>query len=204
MKDIFLFDIDDCIMKSVFPNFQEAKGVSRELIVKTVRERGKLVILYPEFVKFYQKWGKQATEVYFITGRKNSDFGFLTESQLEPIRKYKVYITIFYPKKRQHLEHLYFNWKVNTIKKKIKQNAGKDVIIWIFDDLIEHFPKIQKIADEFKVIIQLIHIDNKDKWFYYHNEFKNIKAKLLYDKNTDDIFNKAMEKLPNLKKGENN
>ncbi len=99
---------------------------------------------------------------------------------------------------------MYFNWKVNTIKKKIKQNAGKDVIIWIFDDLIEHFPKIQKIADEFKVIIQLIHIDNKDKWFYYHNEFKNIKAKLLYDKNTDDIFNKAMEKLPNLKKGENN
>ena len=67
MRDVYIFDIDGCIMPPIFSNFNSK--ATRDNIVKEAIKNGNGVKLYSDFVKFYEKNCVQAESVYFITGR---------------------------------------------------------------------------------------------------------------------------------------
>jgi hypothetical protein len=191
--DIFLLDIDGCIIKAVFPNFMEAKGISKELIIKNVLAKSKNIILYPFFYKFYEKWIKRSRAVYFITGRKESEFGDLTKNQLQPINKIKESQILFYPEENSYStynnQELYFSWKIRTLISIISKYKKENNIFWVFDDLSDHFEILKKILKDNDIKCRFFHIKDKQNWFYYLNEFKNIKNRYIKEVNKGNESN---------------
>jgi len=171
MREVYIFDIDGCIMPPIFSNFNSNE--SRKDIVKEVIKNGNNVNLYPAFIKFYEKHCIQAESVFFITGRKNSEFGKLTENQLHPLAKTKPFQVIYYPEGKPHEIQEYFAWKVKKIKEIIKdaiksnsfsENSKENVKFNTFDDMNDYFPKIRDFEDKYSVQIHLTLIDNQNNW----------------------------------------
>ena len=54
MGDVFIFDIDGCIMPNVFPLITESKK-DDENINQEIVKRASDVSLFPEFIEFYKK-----------------------------------------------------------------------------------------------------------------------------------------------------
>ena len=171
MRGVYIFDIDGCIMPPIFSNFDGNE--SRKNIVKEVIKNGNNVNLYPDFIKFYDKNCIQAESVFFITGRKKSEFGKLTVSQLQSLANIKEFQVIYYPEGNSHKMRKYFTWKVKKVKDIIKitingknfsKNPQENGKFNIFDDLNDYFPKIRKFKDKYRVQIQLTLIENENSW----------------------------------------
>jgi len=171
MREVYIFDIDGCVMPSIFSNFNSKE--SREYIVKEVIKNGMRVNLYPDFIKFYEKYCAQAESVFFITGRKENEFRKLTEDQLQPLSFINPFQVIYYPEGKSHKSRKYFAWKVKkiriVIKKTIKDeklnNTSKENInFYIFDDMNEYFLKIREFKDRYKVNVHLTLIDSENAW----------------------------------------
>ncbi|MFX0036292.1 MAG: hypothetical protein ACFE9I_11720 [Candidatus Hermodarchaeota archaeon] len=171
MRELYIFDIDGCIMPPIFSNFN--RNGSRRTTVKEVIKNGNNVNLYPDFIKFYEKNCIQAESIFFITGRKESEFGTLTESQLKPLISIKNFQIIFYSEKKSYKIQNYFTWKVKKVKEIIKniiknrrfnEKSKEKVIINIFDDMNNYFHRIRKYENRYKVQIHTKWIDNNNDW----------------------------------------
>jgi len=171
MREAYIFDIDGCVMPPIFSNFNNNQ--SRKKIVKDVIKNGNKVKLYPDFIKYYEKYCIHAESVFFITGRKQSEFGKLTENQLQPLANIKPFQIIYYPEGKSHKIQKYFTWKAKKIKEIIKntiigknfsKNSQENVKFNIFDDMNDYFLKIRKFKDKYKVQIHLTLIENENCW----------------------------------------
>ena len=171
MKEVYIFDIDGCVMPPIFDGFENDE--SREKTIRKIVDNSNNINLYPEFIRFYDRHCKNAEMIYFITGRKGSEFGKLTENQLESLSHIKNFQIIYYPEKKPHKIRKYFSWKVKNIKKIIKNaanskmfkdNNDKSLKFNIFDDMDGYFSKIEDFATYYGVQAHLSLIENENSW----------------------------------------
>jgi len=171
MREVYIFDIDGCVMTPIFSNFE--KDEAREKIVGEAVYNGNGIKLFPDFVNYYRKYCVQAELIYFITGRKKSEFGSLTNKQLHPLVDIKRFNVIYYPETKSHKKRKYFAWKAKIIKDIIKDTYNKEqfgisnkenYIFNIFDDLNNYFPKIRKFGEKQNIQIHLALIENENNW----------------------------------------
>ena len=171
MREVYIFDIDGCIMPPIFSNFNSNE--SRKNIVKEAIKNGNNVNLYPTFIEFYKKYCIQAESVFFITGRKKSEFGLLTENQLQSLPNTKAFQIIYYPEGKSHKMRKYFTWKVKKIKEIIKniintknfsKNSQENVKFNIFDDMNDYFIKVREFENKWDTQIQLTLIEGENNW----------------------------------------
>jgi len=172
MKEIFIFDMDGCVLPSMFPNIHE-NGQSREELIKKVLENGNRTALFPEFIDFYKTHCKAAESIYFMTGRQKSDLGEFTETQLSPLKEIKPFQIIFYPESKSHVEKEYFDWKVarmgeifnKYINAEIDNEISKSNYSFkIFDDMSDYFPRVKEMAGNQALNITLRAIKIPDDW----------------------------------------
>lgn len=173
MKEVYIFDIDGCVMPSVVSDFKIDEP--REKTIKKIVDNSANIELYPDFIRFYDKHCKNAEMIFFITGRKGSEFGKLTENQLESLSNIRNFQIIYYPEKKSHKIRKYFSWKVKKIKKIIKNavklKAFKDsnektLMFKIFDDMDGYFSKIEDFATHYGVQAHLSLIETENNWNY--------------------------------------
>ena len=173
MKEVYIFDIDGCVMPPIFSDFKIYE--SRENTIKKIVDNTDYIKLFPDFIRFYDKYCKNAEMIFFITGRKGSEFGKLTENQLESLSNIKNFQIIYYPEKKSHKIRKYFSWKVKKIRKIIKNAANsktfkdddeKIIKFNIFDDMDGYFSKIEDYATHYGVQAHLSLIENDKSWNY--------------------------------------
>ena len=137
-SNIFIFDIDGTVMPNLF-----------NLRSKTLVNQIFQLSLYPEFVEFYKNHCPKSVAVYFITGRKQKDYGMITEKQLRPLKRYKEFTITYFPEDKPHELEEYFIWKASSIKKIMNQWNNEITRFHIYDDLEGLFPVIfQKISSK--------------------------------------------------------
>ncbi len=68
MREVYIFDIDGCVMSPIFSDFTNDE--TREKIVGDAVHNGNGLKLFPDFVKYYKKYCIQGESIFFITGRK--------------------------------------------------------------------------------------------------------------------------------------
>lgn len=168
MGDVFIFDIDGCIMPNIFPVIEEVQN-DKEIINKKIIKKAFYISVFPEFVEFYKKNCVESLAVYFLTGRKQKYFRKITESQLKPIENYKNYIIKYYPDKKPHTLKQYFNWKVNSIKQIMNQWAQDFVRFHIYDDLEDLFPFIFREISPDNRNYKCKMIQGRTDWIYKTN-----------------------------------
>ena len=161
MREVYIFDIDGCIMAPIFPESNNEE--TREKIVGDAVHNGNGLKLFPDFVKYYRKYCVQAESIFFITGRKRSEFGRLTDNHLRPLVDIKPFKVIYYPEAKSYKIRKYLNWKAKTIKTIIKSTTNK-MHFNIFDDMNEYFSKIRKFGDNRDTQIHLTMIENENSW----------------------------------------
>ena len=171
MREVYIFDIDGCVMSPIFPDFNNDE--TREKIVGDAVHNGNGIKLFPDFVKYYKKYSIQAESIFFITGRKKSEFGRLTEVHLRPLVDIKPFKVIYYPEAKPHKIRKYFNWKTKSIKEIIKDTTNRknfnistkeNFTFNIFDDMNDYFSKIRKFGDKRNIQIHLTMIENENSW----------------------------------------
>jgi len=84
MKKTYIFDIDGCIMPVAFPKLltEQQTQEAQLRIVREVNEMARDMKPYQNFFNFLMWKVKKGDKVYYITGRKKSNFGQLTYHQL--------------------------------------------------------------------------------------------------------------------------
>jgi len=171
MREVYIFDIDGCVMSPIFSDFNNNE--IREKLVGNAVHNGNGIKLFPDFIKYYKKYCIQAESIFFITGRKRSEFGKLTDNQLRPLVDIKTFNVIYYPEAKPHKIRKYFDWKIKNIKEIIKSTNNKkhfnisskeNFTFNIFDDMNDYFSKIRKFGDKRNIQIHLTLIENKDSW----------------------------------------
>ena len=171
MKEVYIFDIDGCVMPVIFKNSNGTEP--RKKIISDALKNGNKVSLYPEFIEFYKKYCREAYSVYFLTGRKYKEFGKLTENQLHKLNDFRNFQIIYYPERKSYKSHQYFAWKVKEIRRIIKKSTKKalqqenmnEILKFnIFDDMSDHFPKIKTIKEVSNIQLQLIEIESENNW----------------------------------------
>ncbi len=155
---VHLLDIDDCILKSNFPNLSlEDQDVQK--IVENVNEMGLKTKLYPEFLNFAQRNFDRFSRLFFITGRKRSHFEDLTKFQLKDLANLGLNMEIiYYPEALKHTPSSYNGFKALVINE-IIEKYGLAERIYIYDDITDYFDKINK-----KPNVSLHEINKKDVW----------------------------------------
>ena len=173
MKEVYIFDIDGCVMPPIFSDFKIYE--SRENTIKKIVDNTNNIKLFPDFIRFYDKYCKNAEMIFFITGRKGSEFGKLTENQLESLSNIRNFQIIYYPEKKSHKIRKYFSWKVKKIREIIKNAANsktfkdddeKIIKFNIFDDMDGYFSIIEDYATHYGVQAHLSLIENDKSWNY--------------------------------------
>ncbi len=174
-REIYIFDIDGCIMPPIVSNFDDNDN-SREDFVNEIVDNGSKIKLYTDFIKYYKKNCRKAESVVFITGRKKSEFGKLTTSQLKPLDHIRIYQIIYYPEGKQHKSNEYFEWKIKNIQELINTNGknqykdySKKLFFKIFDDMDEYFPKIKQLSEIFGVKVKFYSINGENSWKSLNN-----------------------------------
>lgn len=145
MKDIYIFDIDGCIMPNRFQNFTEAMDLSENLN-HIIKDKITNLSLFPEFLEFFKLNCVKSSAIYFITGRKQKEYGKITERQLGPLKKYKNFLLKFYPDDKPYIKKEYFNWKYNTITRIIEYHHNDFENIHIYDDFEDVIFKLREIS----------------------------------------------------------
>lgn len=173
-NEVFIFDIDGCILPNLFENYGWAKDQSREEVIREVNHHGRTAKLFPNFVKYFGEHCKNALKIYFITGRQEEEFKKLTLQNLEELLQFEYDFTIvWYPPNKKHTTKTYFRWKIATIKTIMKgyQNASKkrglDVKFIIFDDLSDYFTKLLKFRKKRDIDGVMIEIKTNEQWGWF-------------------------------------
>ncbi|MFX1273954.1 MAG: hypothetical protein ACFFAT_02820 [Promethearchaeota archaeon] len=167
MKVIHIFDIDGCILPSVFFNIQY-NDILKEEIIKEVINRSRNVVLFPEFINYYSQNCVNGSMNIFLTGRKERAFNQLTQTQLFPLKIISPFKIIYYPEEKSYLSKEYFNWKTKKIQNLFIENKSynndNQVEYIIYDDMIEHFNSIKKLAKSLNINISLKPIKTSNDW----------------------------------------
>jgi hypothetical protein len=169
MEEIYIFDLDGCVMPPIFSNFVDRRK-SRDKLVDYVEKNGYKVSLFSSFLRFYEKHCRNAKSIIFITGRKKSEFGKLTDSQLNPLTTIKSYNIIYYPEEKVNRAQEYFDWKTEEIEQILKReienslNYKENFKVKIFDDLVKHFPRLKKIAKNLDLRVAFFKIKGEKSW----------------------------------------
>ena len=143
MGNIFIFDIDGCIMPDIFPNIKEVKN-DNKAINHEIKKKSSSISLFPEFIEFYKSNCLESLAVYFLTGRKQKYYGKITETQLKPIKIFKDYIIKYFPDNRALILEEYLQWKAKNIKDIMNQWFQDSVRFHIYDDLNDLFLRISR------------------------------------------------------------
>ena len=164
VSNVFIFDIDGCIMPNVF-----------SLTGKTSIHALSLLSLYPEFVEFYKQCCSGCLAIYFLTGRKKTEHEEITEEQLKLLRSHEEYTIIYYPEDKSYNPNEYFQWKADSIKALTDQWDKETVRFNVYDDLESLFPILnRKISSKLKSFhVQLI--QNRADWI---KEIKEVKVRV--------------------------
>lgn len=170
-KKMFIFDIDGCIMPSLFPNLTKQDPKEKEDLIKEVNQKGFKTDFYRSFFKFYRNNIKYDDLVYFITGRQESSFGALTRHQLSKLIHFsKIQPTIiFYPEDKDHVETEYLNWKKETIIDLFDIGFYHNV----FDDMNGYFRDLKTIHGS-----QCHQVKSDEDWSRLNIKFRDQKKKL--------------------------
>ena len=170
-NNVFIFDIDGCIMPNIFKNYDWDGDQDRETVIKEVNKFGKDVPLFPDFIKYYKTFCKNALKIYLITGRQEEEFKELTFHNLQPVFDIQYDFTIvWYPPDKKHKAKTYFNWKLNRTKKIIKgyekssRKYSLKLSYHIYDDLVDYFPQIDKYAKRHKISYFLGKRQSNEDW----------------------------------------
>ncbi|MHA1724876.1 MAG: HAD family acid phosphatase [Promethearchaeota archaeon] len=156
MREIFIFDIDGCVLPQLFPNIRAGNKIKKKRELE-IFKKARNTSLYPEFIQFYQERCRNASKIIFVSGRKASLFKEITEAQLKPLRAIKDFSIHYYPDKNSHEPKVYFNWKAQKMQeiilkewREIKKgnNGHEKVIIRIFDDMFEYFPQLRNFLKQ--------------------------------------------------------
>lgn len=139
-RKIYIFDIDGCILPSIFPN------LSKKVSIEEIRKKMRLISVYKSFIEFY-KYISNRPEIkkIFITGRKAKNFKNETINQLKPLEITQNQI-IFYPNRYSYSKIRYFTFKIYNILKIALNNKRYSEII-IFDDICGYFNKLLRKAE---------------------------------------------------------
>lgn len=161
---IFIIDIDGCIIENIYPNFDE-KRISLEEVKNRLLQKD----LYQEFWDFlYYVINPDLDGICFITGRKKSELGSITEIQLNKIKNMQIkYCIIFYPEKLEITSENYFNFKIDNCNHIIKNNWSKN--IFIIDDKDDYFKNIEYRCN----VKGCFKIKNKHSWHDLKRYLKN-------------------------------
>ena len=174
MREVYIFDIDGCVMSPIFPETNNEK--TREKIVGDAVHNGNGIKLFPDFVKYYKKHCVQAESIFFITGRKKREFGRLTKNHLCPLVDIKPFRVIYYPEAKPQKIRKYLSWKAKKIKAIIKSTNNKknfniskkeNFKFNIFDDKNNYFSKISKIRNKQDIQIHLTLIESENNWNHF-------------------------------------
>ena len=168
MNEVYIFDIDGCIMPPIISNFDE-NGEPREKMVNEARKIGLKLGLFSNFINYYEKSCKHAISVYFITGRKKSEFGKLTESKLSLLKQLRAFHIVYYPESKLHKSQEYIEWKTNIVQKIIKRNTndknyGNNIVFHIFDDMNDYFPSLKELSETNGLEVNFSLIKGEKSW----------------------------------------
>lgn len=172
MKEIFIFDIDGCVLSQIFPNIYENNNTNEEFI-KVALKKSENIFLFEEFIRFYEKYCKNAFQIYFITGRQEHYFSEITEKQLFPLKSIRTFKIIYYPDDKSHTAEEYFNWKIEIVGEifekyaiafNTNENLGTELIFKIFDDMDEYFPRLKEISKKYEFKNKLVSISSPEIW----------------------------------------
>jgi len=152
MTDIYIFDIDGCIMPNRFQNFTEDSDNS-DIFKNDIKDEVARLSIFPEFVEFYKHNCVNSLAVYFITGRKRKEYSKVTEQQLSSLRKFKQYSLKYYPDDKSHIKKDYFIWKFDMISNIISQYRHISENFYIYDDFKDIIFKLK----DFNFLNQKIH-----------------------------------------------
>ena len=162
---VFMFDIDGCILPNLFENYGWAKNQDRATVIREVNERGKNASLFPNFVTYFGMHCKDAVKIFFITGRQENEFFWLTIRNLQELGKFRYdFDIIWYPSNKKHEARTYFKWKVDTIKKLMKGLRAHGVKYAIFDDLPDYFLKLRKFANKRGIECHVARRKSNEDW----------------------------------------
>ena len=152
-SNVFIFDIDGCIMPNVF-----------SLKEKTSVHALSLLSLYPEFFEFYKQCCSGSLAIYFLTGRKQAEHGEITEEQLKPLRNHEEFIIMYYPEGKSHIPEEYFQWKADSIKAIINRWDDGTVKFNVYDDLEGLFPILRRKVSQRLNNYRIQLIQSKTDW----------------------------------------
>lgn len=178
-KDMFIIDIDNCIMESVFPNTnQEVKDI------EGIINKSKGITIYKEFIDIFNTAFYKAKEIFFLTSRKESEYGELTKKQLAPLNvfrtlssKYPPLKIIFYPEDLTHETNIYDTYKLEKSKDLIYRFNGLYEWFHIIDDMIRYYEPLFAWKEEHEHSCKLYQIKQPLDWI----QFSCNPDKLLYD-----------------------
>jgi len=168
-KEVYIFDIDGCIMPSIFNEMNFFIYFLKK--VNKLNKRADQTQLYPSFVKYYENHCMEAELVVFLTGRKHSEFGDITRKQLKRLQKFKNFRLIFYPEQKNHQLKEYLKWKTQNIfhiiTNKIANERIEKIIEYnfkIFDDNGRYFKELKKITEELPVTLSFSQVYGENCW----------------------------------------
>jgi len=155
IKKTFIFDIDGCILPSIFPKLLKKNQTreEQEQIIKNINKQGYSIELYPKFVNFYFKHCSREL-VYFVTGRKRSDFEKLTYHHLASLQYENIH---FYPEDGLYTRDFYLSWKYTIIKSLFE----KDREYFIFDDEEGYFHELERLEQYY---CKCFKVKNDEDW----------------------------------------
>jgi hypothetical protein len=152
MANVYIFDIDGCIMPNLFQNFGEDVDE-----LPSFKDAVTNLRIFPEFLDFYKRNCANSLAVYFITGRTRKEYGRATQRQLRPLKQYQAYLLKFYPNDKPHVKKEYFKWKYDNITQIIGQHRIDAENIHIYDDFEDIIFQLREIRSlKFKVHCNLI------------------------------------------------
>lgn len=158
-KQIHIFDIDNCICPNVFPNLNETVDIAK------IKRKINQVRLYKQFLTYFKRLNLLCKYLNFfiITGRKFRDFGKITFLQLRALNISKSNL-IFYPQDYSYSPKRYSTFKIYNIIKIIWKNKVNSRI-YIYDDNVYYYPKLQSILEMCQICeVYLIEINSCRKW----------------------------------------
>jgi len=138
LKKLFLFDIDKCILPSIFPKLlkDEQSKEEQQDIINIIHKKAKKIKLYPNYIEFYKNYcERENVDVWFLTGRKSSQLKELTLKQLKPI-SIDPFIT-FFPENGEYTQEFYTNWKLKSIISFLNEHTYDRC--YVFDDDTSYF-----------------------------------------------------------------
>lgn len=183
MMNVFFFDIDGCILPCIMPVLPNEEK-EQIIMVNNIKEKMKGISLYPNFIDFFNRYCKTKNSlVYFITGRKKSQFYDITNEQLFSLSN-KKHNVFYFPEDGIYTVEYYKWWKIEMMSGLFNQTVGckhnHKYTYFLFDDNTFYFKDLKRMI-RYPIFTYEMNKDedwNKDYYdnlfiYFYNNVEKN-------------------------------